>query len=186
MVNVLDMDSRGFSQEKVWEEAFRVSSLFLRIEPTYCDTHTNGSLHLDCNRCQQRFKELAYRIFEELCEAADAHDLDHKKEEIADAVLFTNLLFKLVNLPFYIKWSTDLGTMGDPLINLGLMTNCLKLRPWRRQYSEVDIGQLKKSAERLVESLASLVTFFFKDEEDFLDFVDRKVQVNEFRFNSKY
>lgn len=192
MVNILDMTARGLSIESVMEEAYNCSANFAKNEPVLCNIHGPYTLHFNCYDCQQRFKELGYRIFEELCEAATACSAEHEQEEIADAVLFTNWLYRLAKFNLHIQYGPLNSVVSycnyhDAFIALGTMTNCLKLRPWRRQYSEVDNLTLSAASAQFVWKLNSIIALRFRGGiQELIDIIDKKVQVNNFRIYSNY
>lgn len=193
MVNINDMVFRDTPWEELLTSCLNTSLAFCDLEPNICPYHGPRKLHWDCFSCQCRFKELCYRVFEEICEALDAlNNHDHFVEEVADAMIFWNLTKFLatgqhLNPEGLIarESGSPIIDRSQPLVDLGLMTNAMKLRPWRRQFTPIDRGQFTVLLERFESTFTSWIAQN-ASMKSIKSAIDRKDQVNAFRLRSNY
>lgn len=160
---------------------------------------TNPSIN---ERKEQRYlRELGGRFIEELGEALIEEDDNKKKEELIDCLHFLTEFSLVVNyypveyqLSKYKKASEaddDLEYIFDkviysdipnPLENLikeyGSMMNCLRSKPWKRNWDDTDIPKFYKHLSNLWESFIYLMMASGMDEDDVWDYYRMKNDKN--------
>lgn len=183
--------------QDVWSEAHRVSTLLQQNEKRTC--HLHSRMVLDCSFCQKHIKELAYYTFEELCEANEIGQEFHRIEELADAGIFLNRIAEFSGIARTTPgsaYANELLHRQPPvlpfetlslnfMVVLGLMTNSLKLRPWRKQFTYTDPKLFEDRVKTCFEAFDNMV-LSVSSYSAYLNVVSQKVQVNEFRVRSQY
>lgn len=151
---------------------------------------------------QARFKDFCWRITEEIAEAMEAWDegdMTHFQEELADSFHFFVEAMLLVDffpdrtLQFWFetaKLGTNVDSINDGMsqfiVNLGLVCNCLKNKPWKKSQMMTDEAKFKF---RLKKAFGSFIDFMYVSgftAETLYDMYFRKNQVNHFRQESNY
>lgn len=190
-MNINDFNPRNFTkEEELWNDVTRVSEALGAREPAHCTRHMKQA-DIDCFDCQTRIKYLSYCIFEEVCEAYEPGQEFHTKEELADAAIFLNRLnFVVKGYSGISHHNLHMTSFNEPVIEfftcLGLMTNTLKLRPWRKSFTYTDRNLFFNRLSKTNWAFENLCHFSFKNKQEFLDMVDLKAQVNDFRVRSNY
>ena len=160
-------------------------------------------VNLDDKRGQARIKDFAWRVTEEVGEALDAYcqgDMVHFKEELIDGLHFlteltilsdvklNNTLEELIefNEPSYEPDYNMLAkAITDLVMELGMMCNCLKNKPWKQTNMVTDKVmfnvQLGKVWNRYIRILC-----MYMDADEITNTYLRKSQVNKFRQRSNY
>lgn len=160
-------------------------------------------VNLDDKRGQARIKDFAWRVMEEVGEALDAYeqnDMVHFKEELIDGLHFlteltilsdielNNTLEELVdmNIPFFDSNDSMINkVVTDLVMEMGMMCNCLKNKPWKQTNMVTDKIryniQLAKVWNRYIKLLS-----MFMDADEITNTYLKKSQVNKFRQRSNY
>lgn len=172
-------------------------------------------VNLDDKRGQARIKDFSWRVMEEVGEALDAYvhgDEAHFHEELIDGLhflteltiltgvtpeeitsgaLFTNpvdMLDALRFLPGTVVEEFDgslIGNVTDLVMQLGMMCNCLKNKPWKQNQMKTDKTAFK---QRLAEVWCIYISILNAEMtlDQVADTYLRKSQVNKFRQRSNY
>lgn len=172
-------------------------------------------VNLNDKRGQARIKDFSWRVMEEVGEALDAlnihNDEEHFLEELIDGLHFLvelsilsgivpeNLnpngnedsLEYLWNEHFVVLFGDEEEEdiinrcISDLVMNLGMMCNCLKNKPWKQTSMITDIEQFYIQLKKVWGSYIGLLSIKMNPDE-ITDVYLRKSQVNKFRQRSNY
>lgn len=162
-------------------------------------------VNLNDRRGQARIKDFAWRIMEEVGEAIDARkNYEHHTEELIDGLHFLieltilsgfepkDIVWQHLNgMDLLDSWFSSVEKMPFEkclkylVMDLGMMCNCLKNKPWKQTNMLTDIEQFKNKL-RLV--WADYITILSLDmtADDVVNIYLKKSQVNQFRQRSNY
>lgn len=168
-------------------------------------------VNLDDKRGQARIKDFSWRVMEEVGEALDAYeqnDMVHFKEELIDGLHF---LVELTILSGYDKlFGGSLGKINldglyesskfisdkkgkirlmedvtNLVMDLGMMCNCLKNKPWKQTNMVTDKDNFAKQISKVWLSYVRLLSQYM-DVDEITNTYLKKSQVNKFRQRSNY
>lgn len=163
-------------------------------------------VNLDDKRGQARIKDFSWRIMEEVGEALDAYeDEAHFKEELIDGLHFLTELTILAGAkPEDVIWEkydgkTLLHTLyeqsrstreifdiiPDLVMDLGMMCNCLKNKPWKQTNMVTDKDEFYHKLRCVWADYFTILATCF-NENEIVDVYLKKSQVNKFRQRSNY
>lgn len=160
-------------------------------------------VNLDDKRGQARIKDFAWRVMEEVGEALDAYvvsDMVHFKEELIDGLHFLteltilsdvkldNTLEELVgmNEPDYEPDDSMLNkVVTDLVMEMGMMCNCLKNKPWKQTNMVTDKIRYNIQLAKVWNRYIRLLSMFMNADEITNTYL-KKSQVNKFRQRSNY
>lgn len=155
---------------------------------------------------QQRLKDFAWRVTEELAEAFEAWyellDVEHAKEELADTLHFFVEMcilsditpeYLLGTINFKHKWNV-LSNIVFPIepqvgfiVALGQACNCLKNKPWKQTQMLTDVEKYKMAMFRAFSQFIKICgQFGIGSEVELFQLYFRKSEINKFRQRSAY
>lgn len=166
---------------------------------------------LNDKRGQARIKDFAWRITEELGESLDASsDLEHRQEELIDGLHFLTELtilsgkehFEISSGSFspedtgeadYLEMlyedSKELEAdtvLKGFIMNLGMLCNCLKNKPWKQSHMKTDKVAYYGRLEKVWVYYMGLMRTSGMSTDDIANTYLKKAQVNAFRQRSNY
>ncbi len=150
-------------------------------------------LDINDKHAQARLKDFAWRITEEFTESTDAHEFEHRLEEIIDALhFFVELNILAGHYPDIKMSEVNYNIMGKDyqtyrvIERIGCAMNCLKNKPWKQSQMLTDN---KKFYYHLEQAWIEFYRLFFSYNlslEDVYVIYFKKSEVNKFRQRSKY
>lgn len=167
-------------------------------------------VNLNDKRGQARIKDFAWRITEELGEALDASsDLEHRQEELIDGLHFLTELTILSGkdydslipnfcpqdtgevdcLEMIYEDSKELevdNLLRGFIMNLGMLCNCLKNKPWKQTHMKTDIAVYYQRLEKVWTHYVGLMRNSGMTTDEIAMVYLKKAQVNSFRQRSNY
>lgn len=161
-------------------------------------------INLDDRKGQARIKDFAWRITEEIGEAADAlvhSEVLHHKEELIDGLHFLTEMtiltgydlpreYTLKDLIELAKENNTSYAMEETVFNhvmyLGMMCNCLKNKPWKQSMMKTNRANFIHHLKLVWINYIRMLINADLSEEDITDIYLRKSQVNQFRQRSNY
>lgn len=193
-----------FSRQKELMEKYH----HIEAKSGLCQTE-DCPVNLDDRRGQARIKDFAWRITEELGEALDAsNDLEHNQEELIDGLHFLTELTILVGRDYnticsdfspedtnevdYLEMlysdsiTSSQNNIADFIMNLGMMCNCLKNKPWKQTQMITDKNQFYYQLEKTWISYIAILRGAGLTPDDIVNIYLKKSQVNKFRQRSNY
>ncbi len=163
-------------------------------------------VNLDDKRGQARIKDFSWRIMEEVGEALDAYeDEAHFKEELIDGLHFlTELTILSGSGPDDVVWDVPMDNslihtlyeqsrttkevfclIPDLVMDLGMMCNCLKNKPWKQTNMVTDKNEFYHKLRCVWADYFAILSTCFRENE-IVDVYLKKSQVNKFRQRSNY
>ena len=160
-------------------------------------------VNLDDKRGQARIKDFSWRVMEEVGEALDAYEQDdmvHFKEELIDGLHFLteltilsgielgNTLEELVDMnePFFKPDDKMLDhVVRDLVMEMGMMCNCLKNKPWKQTNMVTDKVMFNIQLGKVWNRYICLLSMYMSVDEITNTYL-KKSQVNKFRQRSNY
>lgn len=214
MVNISDINFDGEIPEDVWGAIFDKQ---MDLAVKYKDIEGMGNLldttgtNIQTANGQKWIKDFAWRVTEELSEAAECLDsgsdnfgnMEHHKEELIDGLHF------LVEMTIIAGYGAEIAKkidMSSPIIveghvetedllkiaswpvvyQLGLMCNTLKNKPWKQTQMMTDKNEFEYRLNLAWENLVALLRFAGMDLDTIYIYYFKKNEVNKFRQRSKY
>lgn len=165
-------------------------------------------VNLDDKRGQARIKDFSWRVMEEVGEALDAlesADMAHFEEELIDGLHFLTELTILAGLnPEEIPmdrndkdnlwciyneaklsgYDLQMG-ITSLVMDLGMMCNCLKNKPWKQTNMVTDKDNFKSKLKLVWYDYISILSINL-DPDMIVEIYLKKSQVNKFRQRSNY
>lgn len=167
-------------------------------------------VNLNDKRGQARIKDFAWRTMEEVGEALDAREhgnVEHFCEELIDGLHFLTELTILsgndyndiieskdgidsityfCNTFYKSNMYENLNELVTKFVmNIGMMCNCLKNKPWKQTNMITDVKSFRKWLKSTWYIYISLLLYEM-EEDDIVDVYLKKSQVNKFRQRSNY
>lgn len=160
-------------------------------------------VNLDDKRGQARIKDFAWRVMEEVGEALDAYvisDMVHFKEELIDGLHFLTELTILSDIRLYNTLEELVGmnkpdfkpddsmlnkVVTDLVMEMGMMCNCLKNKPWKQTNMVTDKIRYNIQLGKVWNRYICLLSMFM-DADEITNTYLKKSQVNKFRQRSNY
>lgn len=153
---------------------------------------------IDNQRCQYVIKDFAWRVTEELAEAAEALDHGntiHFVEEVIDALHFYTEMFIVMGYTSQtikllrhdvIKDRPEAQHMFNIIKSIGLAMNTLKQKPWKQHHFPTDISLLELHLFTGYTTLILLLVEFGLTQGEIYQVYYKKSEVNKFRQRSNY
>ena len=161
------------------------------------------NISLSSARGQEAFRILAFRVIEELAESIDANSIEHKLEEMADAINYVlsipyldlsiissiSVLESCVFLSTsknFIRSQLDFYDLGTVSYQLGVETgDYLRNRVWTKNAQDLYFVGARKLSECL-QTILSILFVPFEDFDELRWYLIAKDEVLKFRIRTNY
>ena len=210
-MNINDVDSKGIPSLDPTDGDDWLTKIFQRQQILHDKYKTiehesgiglsliqNRAFSIDDKTCQYVIKDFAWRVTEEIAEAAEAYDAGnemHFLEEVIDALHFYTELLILVGIgPADLskpprdsyKYQTPGEHMFNVIQSLGLSMNTLKQKPWKQHHFPTDRNLFHSHITRGYWELLWLLFSRELRTSDIYEIYYKKSEVNRFRQRSNY
>lgn len=174
----------------------RLLDKFIDIQSKNDNTFTlHRDLDVNDPKDQTIIKWYAYCVIEEMMEMLMAkNNIDHRREEFADALSFATELMISLNVKefeddIFESTSTfefESGNTIKPIYWLCSACNCLKCKPWKNDRIITDADTFKFRIRKFYNELLKFSVQIFESPLSMFDFYAKKNNVNLFRQESNY